>query len=204
MIDFSRVDNKEIKLADLAKTVTIDDLRQATNESVDFLLSIIEDTTDEEIAYIPNDPVALDPHADTEKLKHIGWSLAHLVLHVTASAEESATFSSILSRGIVVGGRLRYEPDWQDPKYNTRKACIQRLEESRRIRLACLDTWPDEPYLNVYREMSSRFEAAAGKLNATSNFLLGLKHEVGHYEQFKETRRQAREAIASKKAKASH
>jgi hypothetical protein len=203
MIDFSRVDNKEIKMAALAETVTIDDLRQATNESIDFLISIIEDATDEEIAFIPDDPVAHDPHADTEKLKHIGWSLAHLVLHVTASAEEGATFSSILSRGIVVGGRLRYEPDWQDPKYNTREACIQRLEESRRIRLACLDTWPDEPYLDVYRDMSERFEAATGKLNAPANFLFGLKHEIGHYEQFKETRRQAREAIISKSVKAS-
>lgn len=193
MIDFSRIQNKEIKYADLAEGLTIQNLRDATNESVDLLVGLVQNLTDEQINFVPIDHNAHDPYAQKEEEVNMGWTVGHLILHVTASSEEGAAFASILGRGIVVGGRLRYEPDWQDPRYTTTAGILQRLEESRRIRLAYLDAIPDEPHLDVYREMSERFEAIVGKLNAIGSFLLGLGHEVDHYDQIREAIRQAQE-----------
>jgi hypothetical protein len=74
--------------------------------------------------------------------------------------------------------------------------CRQRLEESRRMRNAYLDTWPDTPQLDVYREVSPRFTEKLGNMNAPAAFLFGLSHEVGHYDQFKDVREQALQARA--------
>ncbi len=114
---------------------------------------------------------------------------------MTASSEENATFSSILARGIPYPKepRLRYETNWHT--VTTKAQCIQRLEESRRIRLAYLDTWPDEPNLDVYRELSERAVEKLGYLNAPATFLSGLKHEWGHFDQFREVARQAQIAF---------
>jgi hypothetical protein len=78
----------------------------------------------------------------------------------------------------------------------TKKQVLHRLEESRRMRLAFLDTWPDEPHLDVFREVSTE-SPMFNKINAIVSFLFGLKHESGHYEQFREVRRQAMEATAA-------
>ncbi|MDJ0755637.1 MAG: DinB family protein [Ardenticatenaceae bacterium] len=190
-IDFSRVIAKEIKLSELAEGCTLDDLRTATEESVDYLLRSITDLTDEQITFDPVDEGADDPYAEKSEERHIGWSVAHLIAHVTASSEEGAAFSSLLARGVPASERPRYETPWRD--ITTKEQCVQRLEESRRMRLAYLDTWPDQPFLDVYREMSPRFEEIVGKMNATGSFLLGLSHEVGHYEQIEEVIAQAKE-----------
>lgn len=196
MLDFTPVFNGEIKLADFAKKATKEDLKLTTEASLDIILDIIRDTSDAELIFIPYDPDAHDPVAASTQEVNIGWSLAHLVLHVTASSEEGAAFSSLLARGISLpaGIRLRYEPHWQDPHYQTKAAILQRLEESRQMRLAYLETWPDQPNLELCRELSERFEATVGKLNAVGSFLLGLKHEIEHHEQFREAARQAKEA----------
>lgn len=189
-IDFSRVKAKEIKLSELAESCSLDDLRAATEESVDFLLHLIADLTDEQITFDPLDEGADDPYAEKNEERHIGWSVAHLIAHVTASSEEGAALSSLLARGFPASERPRYETPWRD--IITKEQCVQRLEESRRMRLAYLDTWPDQPFLDVYREMSPRFEEIVGKMNATGSLLLGLSHEVGHYEQIQEVIAQAK------------
>jgi hypothetical protein len=118
------------------------------------------------------------------------------VLHVTASAEEWAAVSSLLARGIAFGrDRLRYEPDWHT--FTTRAQVDQRLVESRRMRLAYLDTFPDEPHLNVMRDLSERFIANNGNVNAIVAYLFGLKHEMAHLDQMRETARQMRAAVGS-------
>jgi hypothetical protein len=188
-IDFTAVDAREKKLADLAKCVTRDDLYIASNESIDRLLALIEALSDADITFVPSDAGADDPYA-IQGEEHIGWSLAHLVAHVTASSEEGAAFSSILARGYPLSERPRYETPWKE--ITTRDQCIQRLEESRRIRNGYLATWPDVPHLDVYRAgMSGRFEEYTGKLNAIGCFLLGLRHEIGHFPQFEEVMGQA-------------
>jgi hypothetical protein len=194
IVDFTPVNDGGIKLADFAQQFSVADLRAATNASVDAWVDVVNDLTDAQVAFEPNDPNAHDTAAKAGE-ENIGWSVAHLVLHVTASCEEWATFSSILARGIPYPAepRLRYEPEWKT--FTTMAQCLQRLEESRRMRLAYLDAWPDEPNLTVKREISERFVERIGEVNALTAYLVGLKHEVDHFEQVREAARQAREAF---------
>jgi hypothetical protein len=198
MIDFSPVDKGELTLYELAQALrlTAADLRAATHASLDTLLAIIGDAGDAQLTHIPYDPEANDPYAPPE-FQHVGWSLAHLVAHVTATSEEAAAIASILARGIPYTRepRLRYETEWQT--ITTRAQVVQRIAESRRIRAAYLDTFPDAPHLDVFRDTSERFAERHGKLNAIAQFLYGLKHELGHHDQFREAARQAREMSLS-------
>jgi hypothetical protein len=187
-IDFSPLDRGEKKLAEIAASLTIADLRTATNQSIDRLHAYLDDLTDTDVTFDPSDPLADDPYAKPGE-EHIGWSLAHLVVHVTASSEETASIAAILARGIPFEGRLRYETPWETVR--TLAHCQQRLNESRRIRLASLDAFPDKPFLDVYRGVSERFLKRFGPMNAIASFLFGLHHEVGHYPQFAEVRSQA-------------
>ncbi len=195
LIDFSPLDNPDLKLYDFAQQFSIDDLRAATNASLDYILSVIGNADDAQVAFIPDDPLANDPFAPPEE-QHIGWSLAHLVVHVTASAEEGAAYSAILARGIPYPRepRLRNETDWHTVK--TRAQVLQRIAESRRMRLAALDMWPDEPRLDVYRETSEKALERNGPSNAKAAFLSGLRHEAGHYAQMREVAHQACVALA--------
>jgi hypothetical protein len=199
MIDFSPVRNKEKKYIELWRDnqISIQDLRDYSDESIDFLLEIISDLEDADVTFDPVDLDANDPEA-IEGEEKIGWSIAHLIAHVTASSEEGAAFASLLARGVQnVEHRPRYETPWRD--ITTKAACVQRLEESRRMRLAYLDTFPDEPHYENYRvPKTERFQEYYGDLNAPATFLSGLAHEVGHYEQFKEVKRQALEAKKQK------
>ncbi|MEO8609357.1 MAG: DinB family protein [Chloroflexota bacterium] len=195
LIDFSPVENGDVKMLEFSKQFSLTELKAATNDSIDTILEIIQDMSDAQMTFLPFDPDADDPHA-VEGEEKIGWSLAHLVVHVTATSEEGAAFSSILARGIPYPKepRLRYETNWHT--VTTRAQALQRLEESRRIRLAYLDTWPDSPQLDVYREMSEKALEKFGHLNAPATFLNSLKHEWGHFAQFREVRRQAIKAFA--------
>lgn len=189
MIDFSPVVNGDVKLLELSESLTIDDLRAATNWSIDRMLKLIDGLTDEHMTFDPVDPTADDPYA-VEGEEKIGWSIAHIIAHVTASSEEAAAFSSLLARGVEgVKARPRYETPWRDVK--SKAQCVQRLEESRRIRLAYLNTWPDKPFLDNYRITGERFVAKIGELNAPAAFLFGLKHEVEHYAQLEDVKQQA-------------
>ncbi len=192
-IDFSPVRNSDMKLGEFSRQFQVEDLRAATNASLDHLLGIVRNVSDGEINFIPYDPEADDPFAPPDE-QFIGWSLGHLVAHVTATSEECAAVASLLARGVPYGRepRLRHETAWRE--INTRAKAIQRLEESRRIRLGYLAAFPDTPYLNNHREISERARERYGFLNAISQYLSGLLHENGHYAQFAETARQAREA----------
>jgi len=192
--DFTALLNREQKPIEAAEGLTRDDLRELTNDSIDTLLEMIADLDDVDITFDPIDPDANDPYA-AEGEENIGWSVAHLIVHVTASSEEGAAFSSLLARGIPAKERPRYETPWRD--ITTKAQCVQRLEESRRMRLAYLDTWPDEPHLDVYREVSERFTEVFGNMNAPAAFIFGLAHEHGHYEQIRDVKQQA---LAAKSA----
>jgi hypothetical protein len=195
ILDFTAVDNHEVKLLEFASRLGVQDLRAATNASIDALLDIVRPLNDAQVTFLPFDPEADDPHAKPGEEK-IGWSIAHLVVHVTSSSEEWATYSSILARSVPYPAepRLRYETEWT--AVLTQAQCIQRLEESRRIRLAYLDAWPDAPDLTLMRELSPRFIERFGQMNAPTCFLFGLKHELGHHDQFREVARQANVAAA--------
>ena len=155
------------------------ELRDRLTSYVDSTLRLIEGLGDDQIVQVPPDPGADDPYAASEEERHAGWSLAHVVLHITASAEEGAAFSSILARGIPIGGRLRHEQDWRQV---TRTAeLVVRLEECRRICLAYLDTWPAPPHLETLRILPEQMSWL--KVNAPISVLGGLKHWHAHMEQ---------------------
>lgn len=197
MIDFSPMHAGETSYLEYARqeNITAADLKQYSDESVDFLLSMTDGLNDADIVFNPEDPEAHDPFA-VEGEESIGWTFGHLIAHVTASSEEGAAFSSLLARGIEASERPRYETPWRE--IATVAQARQRLEESRRMRNAYLETWPDVPFLDVYRVISERFVAKFGNMNAPAAFLFGLSHEVGHYDQIKDVRRQARAARAAK------
>ena len=196
MIDFSPIRDGQLSCLDYAQqeNITAADLKAGSDESVDFLLSLTEGLADADIVFQPEDPEAHDPFA-VEGEESIGWSFGHLIAHVTASSEEGAAFSSLLARGIPAAERPRYETPWRG--ITTAAQARQRLEESRRMRNAYLQTWPDVPFLDVHRVISERFTERFGNMNAPAAFLFGLLHEVGHYDQIKDVRQQALAARAA-------
>lgn len=190
MIDFAPMQNGDISYMDYAGQHGIGAaaLREISDESIDFLLSLLNGLTDADIVFMPEDPEAEDPFAVAGE-EEIGWTFGHLIAHVTASSEEAAAFSSMLARGVPASERPRYETPWRD--IETVAQVRQRLEESQRMRNAYLQTWPDSPFLDVLRQVSERFTARFGGMNAPAAFLFGLSHEVGHYDQIAEVKRQA-------------
>ncbi|MYE28008.1 MAG: DinB family protein [Chloroflexi bacterium] len=196
MIDFSPMRDGEVTYLEYAARADIsaEDLKTLSDESVDFLLGLLDGLADADIVFDPEDPDADDPFA-VEGEEEIGWNFGHLIAHVTASSEEGAALSSLLARGVPAAERPRYETPWRDIK--TVAQVRQRLEESRRMRNAYLETWPDAPLLDVCRVVSERFTAKFGEMNAPAAFLFGLSHEVGHYEQIEEVKRQAQAARAA-------
>ena len=196
MIDFSPMRDGDLSFMDFSARENIgpDELRALSDESLDYLLGLLEDLNDADIVYEPEDPNADDPFA-VEGEEEIGWNLGHLIAHVTASSEEGAALSSLLARGIPASERPRYETPWRD--VTTVAQVRQRLVESRRMRNSYLQTWPDAPLLNIVRDVSERFTARFGEMNAPAAFLFALSHEVGHYEQIAEVKRQALAARAT-------
>ena len=196
MIDFSPMRDGEVSFIDYAAQVRLGtaELRALSDESIDFLLGLLDGLSDADIVFAPDDPEADDPFAvDGEET--IGWNFGHLIAHVTASSEEGAALSSLLARGVPASERPRYETPWRD--ITTVAQVRQRLEESQRMRNAYLETWPDTPLLDVVRVVSERFTARFGEMNAPAAFLFALSHEVGHYEQIEEVKRQALGARAT-------
>lgn len=190
MIDFSPMRDGDLNYMEYAARESTGpvELRALSDESVDYMLSLLDGLSDADVVFEPDDPGADDPFA-VQGEEAIGWNFGHLIAHVTASSEEGAALSSLLARGIPASERPRYETPWRD--ITTVAQVRQRLEESRRMRNAYLQTWPDEPLLDVVRDVSERFTARFGEMNAPAAFLFGLSHEVGHYEQIEDVKRQA-------------
>ncbi|CAN5453462.1 DinB family protein [soil metagenome] len=182
LIDFTLIDNNEIKMLEFSEKFAVADLEVATKESIEIIHDLIKDLNDEQVVFIAKDAAAGDED---------GWNIAHLVMHATATAEEAAAVSSVLARGILYPfePRLRYETDWQT--VTTAEQCLQRVKESARIRLGYLSAWPDTPQLNIYRGLPEPMIERFGQLNATASYLLGLWHEQRHFDQLREIVRQA-------------
>lgn len=148
MIDFSPMRDGAVSYLEYAAREDIGpaELKRHSDESVDFLLGLLDGLDDADVVFDPEDPEADDPFA-VEGEENIGWTFGHLIAHVTASSEEGAALSSLLARGVAASERPRYETPWRD--IQTVAQARQRLEESRRMRNAYLETWPDAPLLNV-------------------------------------------------------
>jgi hypothetical protein len=188
VLDFTPVRKQEKTMAQLADGLTSADLRQLTNEMVDTILGIIAESTDADVIADILDPQANDTFASNADEVGLSWTLGHVIVHTTASAEESAALAADLARGVEFHGRSRSEVPWET--VTTIAQCRARLEESRRMRLASLDMWPDQPYLdNTYEPYAGR-----GTYNAVSRFIGGLSHDDSHLAQIERLAREARAA----------
>src|SRR5687768_13604887 len=169
MLDFQPVREKKMTLQDLVKNLTKDDLRRELNEMYDEVSRLIANCTDADVTFEPVDEKAADPYAVAGE-ETIAWTLGHVIVHLTASMEESASIAAELARGVTYHGRSRSEIPWRDA--TTIEFCRARLEESRRICLASLDMWPDLPH------MENTYSPAEGAVphTAISRFASGLRH----------------------------
>jgi hypothetical protein len=188
MLDFTPVRNKQITMAQLAENQTHADLRRLTNEMIDTQLALIADCVDADVTFVPLDPNAYDDAAATDGEVKLAWTLGHVIVHTTASSEEYAFIAAELARGVTWHGRSRYETNWQTVK--TIEACRQRLEESRRMRLATLEVWPTEPHSDNTYQPTPDIEP----INCLNRFIRGLSHDDSHLAQIKEIVRQAKAA----------
>ena len=188
MLDFTPVRNKEITYAELCEGLTVDDLRGLTNEMIDRQLALIAGCTDDDVVFVPEDPEAHDAYAENPDEEGLAWTLGHVIVHTTASSEESAFLAAEMARGVPYEPRRsRWEVPWQTVK--TIQQCRHRLEESRRMRLASLDMWPDTPHLeNTYTTRRGTV------VNPIVQFVLGLSHDDSHLAQIENIVRQARQA----------
>lgn len=187
MLDFTQVRDKKIKLSELTADLTPTDLHDLTNELYDTIFEIIADATDADVIFTPEDPDAYDAGAATEAEIHMPWTLGHVIVHLTASAEEAAFLAAELARGVEWHGRSRYETPWQT--ITTIDQCQQRLAESRRICLASLQLWPDAPHLDNYYQ---RHEGGQ-KINALAYYTSGLMHAEGHLKQLRDIMNQSQQ-----------
>ena len=190
MIDFSPIIEKKINWTRFASQFTRNDLIDQTNQLTDHILKLIADATDEDVVFEPHDPEAYDPFAETAEEENIGWTLGHIIVHLTASNEESAFLAAELARGVEIEyRRSRWEVPWETVK--TIEECRHRLEESRRMLLASLEMWPETPDLeNFYKTPQGL------KVTALLRFLFGQNHATSHLEQIQDVLKQAKQIPA--------
>jgi hypothetical protein len=184
MLDFARARRNEISLAELVAGSTVADLHAMTDKVVDEIERIIAGAMDADVVFVPRDPDA-NHHAEDAANREEGWTLGHVIAHITAGGEEGGAHASSLARGVVTEGRSRYEVPWET--ITTIGQVRQRLAESRRMRHAFLNTWPDEPNLEITMTLVPRL----GLMNAVTRYALGLMHDDWHLGQLHEIMRQA-------------
>jgi DinB superfamily len=191
MLDFGPVHRREASIQELAGDLTQSDLARLTNEMCDCQLAAIEDAVDADVVMVPDDPDAKDSFAARPEDVGISWTLGHVVVHTTASSEESAALALVLARGLEVESRSRYEVPWEQAR--TVEFIRRRIEESRRMRLSMLAAWPDEPHLeNFYAPYAGR-----PPMNALGRFVGGLAHDDSHLAQMEKIMRQVTQRRAA-------
>ncbi len=163
------------------------DLQRMTDALIDDVKKMLRRCVDADVTFAAVDPMANDPAAATADEEGIAWTLGHIIVHMTASSEESAILAAELARGVTYHGRSRSEVPWTT--MTTIAQCRARLEESRRMRLASLNTWPDAPHLsNTYAP-----RPGVRELGPVTRFLGGLKHDASHLDQLRDVIGQARD-----------
>jgi hypothetical protein len=165
--------------------LTVDDLRHLTTALIDDVEQMLHDCVDADVTFVPVDPLANDPDAATSEELSIAWTLGHIVVHMTASSEELAALAAELARGVNFHGRSRSEVPWTT--ITTVAQCRARLAESRRMRLASLDMWPDTPHLSNVHALREGLPATG----PITWFLGGLRHGASHLDQLRDVISQA-------------
>ncbi len=188
MIDFEPYRRGEKTLPEIATGLARADLAGLTQELCDLQLQLISAIEDAEIVFAPDDPEANDTFAATSEEVGISWTLGHVIVHTTASSEEAAANALNLARGVGVLGRSRFEVPWQS--VHTAGQTRARVEESRRMRLAMLQAWPDQPNL----DLTYTAREGTAPRNAVAQFISGLSHDDSHLDQVRRIVIEARKA----------
>lgn len=170
----------QLSYADMTGKISYADLHQITDELFETINAIVADATDAAVVFEPKDS------ALTNEDEH-GWTLGHVIVHFTASLEETAALSSTLARGIAVEGRSRYETPWETIK--TAQQVQERLKESYRMCRAFLEAWPTTPHLDLTVVRIPRF----GPMNAIGLYILGTMHGIAHLDQLREIMQQVKD-----------
>lgn len=176
LIDFGPVRAGELELADLGRQFGPAELASATRALMSAIRVELAGADDRAATFVPEDPDAADTFALDPAEVSLPWTLGHVIVHLTASAEEAAFLAAELARGVEPHGRSRREVPW--PSVTSIAACEQRLAESERMILGTLAIWPDRPDLEV------AFTNSRGSVrNAPARFLGGLMHADEHLGQ---------------------
>lgn len=173
-INLEAVRTGQISYADIVRNIGHADLYTTTDELFDGLESILATATDAAVLFVPRDIAASDQSEQ-------GWTLSHVVAHMTATLEETAAVAAMFARGVQFEARLRYETPWEN--LSTQQMVLARLHESHRMCRAFLDAWPDEPHFDVTATRIPLF----GPMDAVGMYVLGLAHGQGHLDQVRET-----------------
>lgn len=186
-INFAAYHNKQKTLSEMSAGLGIADLHRLLDEQYDYIEAQLEGLNDAEVTYIPLDPEAYDPYAADEAEIKLAWTLGHVIVHLSASAEEATAQATNLARGVKVRGRSRYETPWQSVK--SASQVLKRLAESRRMQHALLEAWPTEPDLEL--TYTPAYPGAQPR-NAIGYFISGLAHSDSHLKQIENILTQAR------------
>ena len=179
--DFAALLSGQKTYAEIVGAVTHSDLADITRDYYAEINQIVTAATDTAVITVP-----LDPALDDQQAGEGAWTLAHVVAHLTATAEESASLASAMARGAAFPDdlRLRSEADWREIR--TAAELHARLAESERMALAFLNTWPNTPDLG----RTVDFIPQLGPMNAIGRHLLGFMHAEMHLGQLREIMRQ--------------
>jgi hypothetical protein len=188
MIDFDPYRRGEHTLPEIAAGLTRADLVRLTEEMCDLQLQLLSGIEDVDVLFTPDDPEANDTFAATAEDVGMSWTLGHVIVHTTASSEEAAANALNLARGVEVLGRSRYEVPWQT--VHTAEQTRARVEESRRMRLAMLQAWPDQPNL----DLTYTAREGTAPRNGVAQFISGLSHDDSHLDQVRRIVIEARKA----------
>lgn len=192
MLEFAALREKKKSLKELCAGLMVADLHRLTDEMVDAMLDLLATAQDADVTFQPVDPLAQDEYAATTEEYALAWTLGHVIVHTTASAEEAAARASSLARGVEIKERSRCEVPWQT--IASVEQLRDRLEESRRMRHAFLHAWPDSPHLEV---TFTADHPNAKPRNAIEMFVGGLLHDHAHLGQIADILQQAAAAQAS-------
>ena len=127
MIDFGPVRTGQRELLELGLGLTPTSLAEASRAMTTHLVDLLSDAVDEDVTFVPADPIAEDPFAADAAETGLAWTLGHVIVHLTASAEEAAFLAAELARGVAPHGRSRYEVPW--PTISAIEAARHRLRE---------------------------------------------------------------------------
>lgn len=178
--DFEAVRSGRMSYAEMVGKLSHNDLITHTNQTFEKLGGPLVSHASGELAlFVPSDSSAEEG---------AGWTVGHVVAHLTATWEETAAVAAMMARGVQIEVRLRYEVPWQE--LNTTARVKARLQESQRMCQAFLAAWPDEPHLDI---TVTRIPAL-GPMNAIGLYALGIGHAQSHVAQIAETVRQYSEA----------